>query len=145
MAIRLLLFVGSQKSDETFFLLNQQRLSLKHLVCLTTVHGNKTQFQSCYSNTKIKNKLQGSSQCGSVETNLVSMKMWVQSLASLSGLGIQCCHELWCRLQTQLEPRIAVAVSQTGCCSSESTPSLRTSVCRRYGLKKAKEKEKGNK
>ena len=24
------------------------------------------------------------------------MRMWVQSLASLSGLGIQNCHELWC-------------------------------------------------
>ena len=23
--------------------------------------------------------------------------MWVQSLASLSGLRIWCCHELWCR------------------------------------------------
>ena len=28
--------------------------------------------------------------------------LWVWSLASLSGLSIQCCHELWCRLQMQL-------------------------------------------
>ena len=44
-----------------FLLLNLQRLSLKHLVCLvclTTAHSNKTQFQSCYPNTKMKNKLQ---------------------------------------------------------------------------------------
>ena len=27
---------------------------------------------------------------------LVSTKVQVQSLASLSDLGIQCCHELWC-------------------------------------------------
>ena len=27
----------------------------------------------------------------------VSMKMWVQSLALLSGLRIPCCCELWCR------------------------------------------------
>lgn len=27
----------------------------------------------------------------------VSMRMHVQSLALLGGLGIQCCHELWCR------------------------------------------------
>ena len=26
------------------------------------------------------------------------MRMWVQSLASLSGLQIQCCSEFWCRL-----------------------------------------------
>ena len=29
---------------------------------------------------------------------LVSLRMWVRSLASLSGSGIRCCHELWCRL-----------------------------------------------
>ena len=28
------------------------------------------------------------------------MRMWVWSLASLSALRVQCCHELWCRLQT---------------------------------------------
>ena len=27
---------------------------------------------------------------------LGTMRLWVQSLASLSGLGIQCCSELWC-------------------------------------------------
>ena len=30
------------------------------------------------------------------------MRMLVQSLASLSGLRIWHCHELWCRLQMQL-------------------------------------------
>ena len=29
---------------------------------------------------------------------LGTMRFWVQSLASLSGLRIQCCHELWRRL-----------------------------------------------
>ena len=33
---------------------------------------------------------------------IVSMRMHGWSLASLSGLGIQHCHELWCRSQTQL-------------------------------------------
>ena len=33
------------------------------------------------------------------------------SLASLSGLRIQHCHKLWCRLQTQLRSGVAVAVS----------------------------------
>ena len=31
-----------------------------------------------------------------------TMRMWVRVLASLSGLRIQCRHELWCRLQTWL-------------------------------------------
>ena len=30
------------------------------------------------------------------------MRMQVRSLASLSGLRIRCCRELWCRWQTQL-------------------------------------------
>ena len=30
------------------------------------------------------------------------MKMQVQSLASLSGLRILCCHELWCMMHTWL-------------------------------------------
>ena len=33
---------------------------------------------------------------------LLSMRMWVGSLALLSGSGIQHCHQLWCRSQTQL-------------------------------------------
>ena len=39
--------------------------------------------------------------CGQwVKTQLVSMRMRVQSLALLSGIRIQCCHKLWCRSQT---------------------------------------------
>ena len=41
---------------------------------------------------------------------LVSMRMQVQSLASLSGSGIRHCHELWCRLQMRLGSWVAVAV-----------------------------------
>ena len=36
---------------------------------------------------------------------------------------------LWCRLQTRLRSGVAVAVVQTGSCSSNSTPSLGTSTC----------------
>ena len=43
---------------------------------------------------------------------LVAMRMQVRSLASLSGLRIWRCHELWCRSQTQLGSCIAVAVVQ---------------------------------
>ena len=37
--------------------------------------------------------------------------MPVRSLASLSGLRIQYCRELWWRLQTQLRSDVAVAVA----------------------------------
>ena len=39
------------------------------------------------------------------------MGIWVQYLASLSGLRNQLCHKLWYRLQTQLRSGIAVAVA----------------------------------
>ena len=42
---------------------------------------------------------------------LACKRMWVQSLASLSGSGIQHCHELRCRLKTWLESSVAVAVA----------------------------------
>ena len=41
---------------------------------------------------------------------LVSLRMWVGSLASLSGSRIWHCHELWCRLQVQLGYGAAMAV-----------------------------------
>ena len=44
-------------------------------------------------------------------TQLVSMKMWVRPLASLSGLRIQRCHELWSGWQMCLGSRVAVAVA----------------------------------
>ena len=43
---------------------------------------------------------------------LVSMRMWVPSQASFSGSGIRHCHELWCRSQMQLGPRL-VALKKT--------------------------------
>ena len=39
---------------------------------------------------------------------LVSMRTQVWSLASLRRLRIQCCHDLWCRLQMPLGSRIAL-------------------------------------
>ena len=42
---------------------------------------------------------------------LASTRMQVWSLASLSGLRIQRCRELWCRLQMQLGSRLAVALA----------------------------------
>ena len=45
-----------------------------------------------------------------LRTRLVSMRMWVWSQASLSGLRIQCCPELWCRSQMCLGSGVAMAV-----------------------------------
>ena len=69
-----------------------------------------------------------------------AMRLWVRSLASLSGLKIWCCRELWCRLQTWLRSGVAVASVQAGGYSSYQTPSLGASICRRYGPKKKKKK-----
>ena len=59
----------------------------------------------------------------------------------LSGLGIQCCPELWCSLKKQLGSCVAVAMVQAGCYSSNSTPSLGTFTCCRCGPKKKKKKK----
>ena len=47
------------------------------------------------------------------------MRFRVRSLASLSGLEIWCCRELWCRSKTQLSSHVAVAVVWAGSCSSD--------------------------
>ena len=41
---------------------------------------------------------------------LGTMGLQVRSLVSLSGSGIQCCHELWYSSQTRLRYQVAVAV-----------------------------------
>ena len=46
-----------------------------------------------------------------LQTRLVSMRVQVPSLASLSGLRIQPCRELWCRSQTWLRSGMAAAVA----------------------------------
>ena len=66
--------------------------------------------------------------------------MQVQPLASLRGLRIQRCHELWCGWQTWLSSGGVVAVGQAGIHSSDSTPSLGTFVCCRCGPKETKNK-----
>ena len=78
----------------------------------------------------------------------VTMKLWVQSMASLSGLRIWRSHELWCRSQKRLRPSVAVvvamAVAVASHWSSDLTPSLGTSICHRSGPKKKKEKNQKN-
>ena len=62
------------------------------------------------------------------QIRLVSMRMQVQSLALLSGLGILCCCELWCKSHTQARSCFAVAVPLAGSYSSYLTPSLGISI-----------------
>ena len=73
-----------------------------------------------------------------VKNRLVSMRMRVQSLASLSGLRIQHCHKMQQRSKIWLGSCVAVAVAKASSCSSKVTPSLGTSMCCRYGCEKKK-------
>ena len=66
------------------------------------------------------------------------MRLRVRSLALLNGLSIWRCRELWCRSQTWLRSGIAVAVAVADSRSSDSTPSLGTSICRGCGQKRKK-------
>ena len=62
------------------------------------------------------------------QIQLGTLRLWVRSLASLSGLKIWHCHKLWCRSQMRLGSGIAVAVAQAGSYSTDSIPSLGTST-----------------
>ena len=44
------------------------------------------------------------------QIQLGTMRLWVLSLASLSGLRIRHCRELWCRSQMWLRSLVAVAL-----------------------------------
>ena len=70
---------------------------------------------------------------------LGTMRLWVRSVASLSGLKMRRCRELWCRLQ--LRCHVAVAVVEAGSCSSNPTPSLGTAMCHRCGSEKTPPKK----
>ena len=63
------------------------------------------------------------------QIQLGSMRLQVRSLASLSGLRIPSCCELWCRSQTQLRSGVAVTVAWAGSYSSDWISSLGTSIC----------------
>ena len=75
-----------------------------------------------------------------LRTQLISMRMKVQSPVLLSGLRIWHCHKMQHRLQIWL--RSGIAVAWAGGCSSNSTLSLGTSICHRRSTKKQKKKKK---
>ena len=79
------------------------------------------------------------------QIRLVTMRLQVCSLASISGLRIQHCYELWYRSWTWLRSGIAVAVVWASSCSSGLTPCLGTSIYCRCGPKKPKKKIKNYK
>ena len=74
------------------------------------------------------------------QIRLGTMRLWDGSLALLSGLRIQGCHELWCRSQTRLGSGVAVAAAVAGSYSSDSTPSLGTANAAGAALKRQKTK-----
>ena len=74
------------------------------------------------------------------QTQLVSVRLQVQSLASISGLRLQCCHKLWYRSQMWLGSH--GAVEQAGSYSSDLIPSLGTSICCGSSPRKGKKTNK---
>ena len=75
----------------------------------------------------------------------MSVRVQVRTLASFSGLRIRCFQELWCRSQMWLVSGIAMTMASAGSCSSESTPSLGTSIRCRCSCKKKKSKKRKRK
>ena len=70
------------------------------------------------------------------------MRLRVRSLPLLSGLGIWCCSELWCRLQTRLGSHLLCG-SGVGCqLQLRLDPQPGTSICRRSGPKNGKKTKK---
>ena len=66
-----------------------------------------------------------SSSRGAVVTNrLVSVRSRVRPLASLSGLRIWHCHEVWCRSQKWLRSGSAVAVVQASSQKKKHLPAI---------------------
>uniref|UniRef100_A0A8D0Q4B3 Uncharacterized protein n=2 Tax=Sus scrofa TaxID=9823 RepID=A0A8D0Q4B3_PIG len=76
-------------------------------MCVTNTMGvsNYKDFPSMLALDKFPSWLSGK------RIRLGTMRLRVRSLALLRGLRIQCCRELWCRLQMQLRSCIAVALT----------------------------------
>ena len=113
----------------------QNKKPPKILLCFWLVH-----FQPPHANSLQSKHTWRSSHCGSVdwEPSVVSVRMQVWCLALLNGLRIWCCFKLWHRSQMPLGSIVAMAVAQAYNCRSNSTPSLGTSICCRYGHKQKK-------
>ena len=75
---------------------------------------------------------------------LVSMRVWVQPLASLSGSGIQQCCELryWSEMRHSLDPALLWLWYKPEAVANNLIPSLGTSIWRRCRPRKQKVKIK---
>ena len=69
-----------------------------------------------------------------------SLRMRVQSLASLSGSKIRRCRGLWPRSQNEARILCYCGCGTASSCSSNSTPSPGTSICQECGPKNQKKK-----
>ena len=76
---------------------------------------------------------------------LGTIGLWVRSLASLNGLRIQRCHELWCRSQMWFGSYVTVAVVKARTIALIGPLSLGTSICRGCSPKKQKRKKERKK
>ena len=70
------------------------------------------------------------------------MRTWVRFLVSLSGLRIQCCHELWCRLQTWLRSGVAVLWCRLAAVAPTQPPAWERPYATSTALKKKRKKKK---
>ena len=72
----------------------------------------------------------------------VSMRTQVRSPVLLSGLRLQHCRELWCRLQMQLGSRVAVSTMQASNCCSNLTLAWQLPYASDVTLKRQRKKKK---
>ena len=87
----------------TFFDLELSTLSCNYLFMSEPLPGLWGLWKQKYDRVRVYVVVQ--------QKQIVTTRLWVRSLASLSGLRILRCHELWCRLQMRLRSGIAVAVA----------------------------------
>ena len=75
----------------------------------------------------------------------ISMRMWVWSLALLSGLRMRHCHELWYRSQTWLRSHIAVTVAEASAVALIQSLAWKFPYGASVALKKEKKKKRKRK
>ena len=76
---------------------------------------------------------------------LVTMRMWVQSLASLSRSRIQRCGELWCRSQMRLRSCVAVAVCRPAAVARAWEPPYASGTALKSKRERKRERKKERK
>ena len=108
----------SYKVDELWGCLMFQKINGMKTLSMELRQRNKLKRQfwnRYYESLLLQSLIEGSSHHGSVLTNLTRNHEVAGSipgsLASLNGLRIRCCRELWCRLQMRLGSGIAVALA----------------------------------